>query len=244
MSITLVLFVIVLFFARTGFMWAMEKWAHSAAAQRTIIYQKPISHEQEQRENRSWPIIFASQSMGTAFYAWLGWIHFAEWNWWAIPIILVAHIVIVEPLYYAYHLLLHTSWLYKHHHVYHHLSIITEPRTSVSFTILEGLSYFFLFSIPPLVASLFGTLSLPLVFIYFIVFDFANYIGHMNFEFFPKWYKNSILKWVFYTPTFHSQHHKHFTQNYCLFMPIWDKLFNNVGKETDKIFTESLARKD
>jgi hypothetical protein len=27
-------------------------------------------------------------------------------------------------------------------------------------------------------------------------------------------------------------------------MPIWDKIFNHVGKETDKVFAESLARKE
>ena len=95
-----------------------------------------------------------------------------------------------------------------------------------------------------MVLSWFNLLSFSIFFIYGILFDIANYIGHANFEFFPRWYVRSRLKWVFYTPTFHSQHHKYFRQNYALFMPIWDKLFNTVGKKTDEVFVQSLDKKN
>ncbi|MDF3054509.1 MAG: protein 1, partial [Gammaproteobacteria bacterium] len=143
--------------------------------------------------------------------------------------ILGVHFFVVEPIYYIYHRLLHRRWFYKKHHVQHHLSRITNPNTSFTFTVLERLSYTLLFALPLLVANFLDCLTIPGFVIYLLVFDFVNSLGHFNFEIFPRWYQNSFLRYLFYTPTFHSKHHTKFNMNFALFVPLWDVLF-----KTDK----------
>lgn len=60
--------------------------------------------------------------------------------------------------------------------------------------------------------------------------------GHINFEFLPDWYHKSPLRWVFYSPTFHSVHHTKFKKNYSLFMPWTDILFKTaIYKNSEEI---------
>lgn len=41
---------------------------------------------------------------------------------------------------------------------------------------------------------------------------------------------------------FHSLHHTQFKTNYCLFMPIYDYIYNTVDKSSDILYTNSLKR--
>lgn len=154
----------------------------------------------------------------------------------------LTHVFIVEPLYYWYHRLLHIGKFYKKHHIYHHWSIIPSPLTSFTFTFLERLSYSVLFAIPLFIASILGYLSITGLFIYIIVFDFCNSIGHFNYEIFPKKYGELKVRWLFYTPTYHAQHHTRFHYNFALFMPIYDKLFGTYLPDTDNVFKEVCER--
>jgi sterol desaturase/sphingolipid hydroxylase (fatty acid hydroxylase superfamily)/predicted amino acid dehydrogenase len=145
----------------------------------------------------------------------------------------VFHATIVEFVYYWFHRLLHVSWVYKNFHQYHHKSINTEPTTGLSFEIAERLSYTALFSVAPLCVSLLGLQSYVTMFLYFIWFDVMNEGGHINFEVLPEWYHKSPLKYLFYSPTFHSVHHTKFKKNYSLFMPWSDILFGTaIYKDT------------
>lgn len=140
----------------------------------------------------------------------------------------IFHATVVEFLYYWFHRLLHVSWVYKNFHQYHHKSINTEPTTGLSFEIVERLSYTALFSIAPIGVSLVGYQSYATLFLYFVWFDVMNEGGHINFEVLPNWYHKSPLKWIFYSPTFHSVHHTKFKKNYSLFMPWSDILFGTA----------------
>jgi predicted amino acid dehydrogenase len=61
-----------------------------------------------------------------------------------------------------------------------------------------------------------------------MIFDVLNEGGHINFEVLPEWYFNSPLKWIIYSPTFHSLHHTKFKKNFSLFMPWTDLLFGTA----------------
>lgn len=50
------------------------------------------------------------------------------------------------------------------------------------------------------------------------------------------------LKYLWYTPTFHSLHHSKVHTNYCLFMPIYDYLFGTVCPATEKTYIEATSR--
>lgn len=85
------------------------------------------------------------------------------------------------------------------------------------------------------VAALYG-------YVFFI--DFMNNMGHCNFEFFPKKLFSYFpqLKYLSYTPSFHSLHHTKFRRNYSLFMPMYDYIYGTVDKSTDVIYETSLMR--
>jgi len=138
------------------------------------------------------------------------------------------HAVVVEPIYYAFHRLLHWQWFYKNFHQYHHKSINTEPTTGVSFEIYERVSYTILFAVSPLIVDQQGYSSYLSFALYYVWFDIMNEGGHINFEPLPNWWLNSPLKYVFYSPSFHSVHHTKFKKNYSLFMPYTDLLFGTA----------------
>ncbi|MCD9640702.1 hypothetical protein HAX54_026176, partial [Datura stramonium] len=104
--------------------------------------------------------------------------------------------------------------------------LFTEPITSVIHPFAEHIAYFLLFAIPTLTTVFTGTASLTSLFGYITYIDVMNNMGHCNFEFIPKWIFFIVppLKYLMYTPSFHSLHHTQFRTNYSLFMPIYDYL--------------------
>ena len=107
---------------------------------------------------------------------------------------------------------------------------------------MEHIMYMLVFSIPVVALMLMGCFSNTCYFIYFIIFDFLNLWGHCNFEFIPVKLYRSIpgLKYLLYTPSFHSLHHSQVHTNFCLFMPIYDYLGDTVDAQSDSLHEESL----
>ncbi|GFS33708.1 fatty acid hydroxylase superfamily [Actinidia rufa] len=64
-----------------------------------------------------------------------------------------------------------------------------------------------------------------------LVFDFLRCMGHCNVEIVPhRWFEIlPLLKYLLYTPTYHSLHHTEMGTNYCLFMPLFDALCNTMN---------------
>ena len=89
---------------------------------------------------------------------------------------------------------------------------------------------------------LLGGASTAMFYIYLIGFDILNCIGHCNFEFFPWWLYKAFppLKYLLYTPSFHSLHHSNITTNYSLFMPLYDYMYGTADPASDLLFKESL----
>ena len=236
-------YLIVLCFARAVCVYGIQFWVVNLKKLKNKIYDIDFRKNQLKREFW-WPLygevldslfIFLIYELGILTIAQ----HISALE---LLIYVFAHVFIVEPLYYWYHRLLHLRVLYKKHHIYHHWSVITSPTTSFTFTFLERISYSFIFAIPLICAGLFGYSSLFGMFIYIIVFDFCNSIGHLNYEIFPKRYGNSKMRFLFYTPSFHSQHHTQFHYNYSLFMPIYDKIFKTYFMDSDKIFYRACEK--
>ena len=205
------------------------------------IYRVPLRKGQSRRE-------FFQPLYGTimdaafllALYH-VGLLNFVAGNIYQYLIFLGVHAIVTEPLYYWYHRVLHLRKFYKKHHIYHHWSVITTPATSFTFTATERFSYTLLFGIPIIVASLCGVLSMGGLLIYLVMFDAINALGHLNHEIFPHWYGKSKLRYLFYTPTFHSQHHAKFNKNYALYMPVYDKIWGTYEPSTDAIFDSVIA---
>ncbi|CAB4269345.1 unnamed protein product [Prunus armeniaca] len=211
------------------------------------IVDKPLEFEQVDRE-RNWDdqIVFN----GILFY--LGSRHMPGaqqlplWRTDGVLLTILLHAGPVEYLYYWLHRALHHHFLYSRYHSHHHSSIVTEPITSVIHPFAEHIAYFTLFAIPMLTTILTGTASIISFAGYVTYIDFMNNMGHCNFELIPNWLFSIFppLKYLMYTPSFHSLHHTQFRTNYSLFMPIYDCIYGTMDKSSDTLYETSLKRKE
>ncbi|MGB0909053.1 MAG: sterol desaturase family protein [Nitrospirales bacterium] len=231
---------------RVGFVALLTRLSRSSWAEQQRIYKISIPPDQDDRE-QWWAVPFYIDAAGFALLTYGGLLQFTEWA--VFPTytqtvtgfiaLALAHTFIAEPLYYGYHLLLHKNPTLRRHHVKHHKATVPRPPSGYTFTVFERVSYLVLFALPVLIIGWLEQLTPVGFFAYFLVFDFLNSIGHGNVEFFPKWYVNSSLKWVIYSPSFHSLHHSRWEANYTLFMPMYDWLFGTVASESDVLFTHA-----
>lgn len=72
-----------------------------------------------------------------------------------------------------------------------------------------------------------------------------NNMGHCNFEHIPKWLFSMCppLKYLMYTPSYHSLHHTQFRTNYSLFMPFYDYVYGTMDRSSDTLYESSLVKK-
>ncbi|RDX61113.1 Protein ECERIFERUM 1, partial [Mucuna pruriens] len=88
--------------------------------------------------------------------------------------------------------------------------------------------------------------SMTAVFGYVTCIDFMNNMGHCNFEIVPTWLFNIFppLKYLMYTPSFHSLHHTQFRTNYSLFMPFYDYFYGTIDKASDQLHDSTSKREE
>ncbi|KAF3508178.1 hypothetical protein F2Q69_00001066 [Brassica cretica] len=98
-------------------------------------------------------------------------------------------------------------------------------------TLLESLMLCVVAGLPLIGSCLLGVGSISLIYGYAITFDFLRCLGHCNVEIFShKLFETlPILRYLIYTPTYHSLHHQDMETNFCLFMPIFDVLGNTLN---------------
>ncbi|CAI9781644.1 unnamed protein product [Fraxinus pennsylvanica] len=211
------------------------------------IVDKSIEFEQVDRE-RSWDdqIIFT----GILFYLGSIYLKGADnvpiWRTDGVVITILLHATLIEFLYYWLHRALHHHFLYSRYHSHHHSSIVTEPITSVIHPFAEHIAYFALFATPILITIRLGIISIVSSAGYIIVVDVMNNLGHCNFELIPNWLFSIFppLKYLMYTPSFHSLHHTQFRTNYSLFMPFYDYIYCTMDSSTDSLYEKSVQRKE
>ncbi|XVE90814.1 hypothetical protein DITRI_Ditri20bG0106500 [Diplodiscus trichospermus] len=211
------------------------------------IVDKGIEFDQVDRE-RNWDdqILFN----GILFYLANKYIpgasHFPLWRTDGFVLTILTHAGPVEFLYYWLHRALHHHYLYSRYHSHHHSSIVTEPITSVIHPFAEHIAYFALFAIPLLTSLFTGVASIFCYAAYLTYVDLMNNMGHCNFELIPSWLFSVFppLKYLMYTPSFHSLHHTQFRTNYSLFMPFYDYIYGTMDKSTDTLYESSLERKE
>ncbi|WOK95389.1 protein ECERIFERUM 1-like [Canna indica] len=217
------------------------------ANSRHCIVEKSLDFEQVDRE-RNWD----DQIILTVLVFYLGKMaipaasHLPWWDWKGVVIVALLHIGPVEFIYYWLHRALHQHYLYSRYHSHHHASIVTEPITSVIHPFAEEVAYFMLFAIPLVTTAVTRTGSIAAFVGYLTYIDFMNYMGHCNFEMVPKWLFSIFppLKYLMYTPSFHSLHHTRFRTNYSLFMPIYDYLYGTADDSSDELYEKSLREKE
>ncbi|KAK9059507.1 hypothetical protein SSX86_020211 [Deinandra increscens subsp. villosa] len=153
------------------------------------------------------------------------------WETKGLLAIVVIHVLVSEPLYYWVHrFFLHGNYLFTPYHSFHHSSTVPQPVTAGSTTFLEALLVTTVIGLPILGCSLSGYGSRSVIYGYVLVFDFLRCFGYSNVEIMPHWIYESfpLLKFILYTPTYYSLHHSEMKTNYCLFMPLYDAMWNTL----------------
>ncbi|KAK8661027.1 hypothetical protein V6N13_051929 [Hibiscus sabdariffa] len=156
------------------------------------------------------------------------------WNPKGFVTLLLLHVSVSEPLYYWAHRFLHESYLFTHYHLLHHSSPVLHPYTAGHATFLEHLILCVVIGIPMAGSILMGYGSTSMVYGYLAAFDFLRCLGHSNVEVVPhEWFnKLPFLRYILYTPTYHSLHHSQMGTNFCLFMPLFDALGNTLNSNS------------
>jgi len=156
---------------------------------------------------------------------------------------LLIHMGPTEFIYYWLHRALHFHSLYAMYHSHHHASFVPEAVTGSVHPFMEHLMYTANFAVPLLGTWLAGGASVAMFYVYLLGFDFLNMIGHCNFEIFPAWPFRVFpgLKYLIYTPSFHSLHHSKVHVNFCLFMPLYDWMYGTLDPNSWILFEKASA---
>ncbi|XP_047047694.1 very-long-chain aldehyde decarbonylase GL1-1-like [Lolium rigidum] len=161
-----------------------------------------------------------------AFYAFPLLRHLPGWDARGLLVAAILHVVATEPLYYLSHRAFHGGRLFARYHALHHSSRVPTPFTAGFATPLEHLVLGALVVLPLAGACAAGVGSAGLAFVYVFAFDFLRAMGSCNVELFPTGLFRAapFLRYIIYTPTYHTIHHTGKASNFCLFMPLFDRL--------------------
>lgn len=200
------------------------------------IFQEAIDFNQIDKE-RDWDnfIILEALIASLAIYLFPhGFASLPLWETKGIVAIVLLHVLVSEPLYYWMHRLLHGNDLFTHYHALHHSSTVPQPVTAGNTTFLEALLVATVIGLPIIGCCLSGYGSKSIIYGYIFVFDFLRCLGHSNVEIVPSWIFDyfPFFRYLLYTPTYYSQHHSEMKNNYCLFMPLYDAMWNTLNTKT------------
>jgi len=155
--------------------------------------------------------------------------------------LLLLHAGPTEFIYYWLHRALHHHKLYSAYHSHHHASFVTEPITGSVHPFMEHLMYTANFAIPLIGTWALGGGSIAMFYMYLLGFDMLNAIGHCNFEFIPRWFMRlPLMKYLIYTPSYHSLHHSRVHTNFCLFMPLYDHVYGTADVTSDELYEKAI----
>lgn len=208
------------------------------------IQTKGVKFEQVDREGHWDDYLLLHVLVATLVHALLpGFQNFPLFHGWGLVMMLLLHMGPTEAIYYWAHRALHHHYLYARYHSHHHASFVTEPVTGTVHPFAEHVLYTAIFAIPLLGTWLLGGASITMFYAYWLGFDFFNAIGHCNWEFIPTEVFRVCppLKYLIYTPSYHSLHHTQVTTNLALFMPLYDYLGGTVDKNSETLH-ESVRR--
>uniref|UniRef100_A0A0D9WSR1 aldehyde oxygenase (deformylating) n=1 Tax=Leersia perrieri TaxID=77586 RepID=A0A0D9WSR1_9ORYZ len=157
---------------------------------------------------------------------------------WAIALLL--HVAFSEPAFYWAHRALHRDPLFSQYHSKHHTFPVTQALTAGFITPLESLILTVAAWVPLAGAFLAGYGSVSLVYGHILLFDYLRSMGYSNVEVIShkKFEDYPSLRYLIYTPSYLSLHHREKDCNFCLFMPLFDALGGTLNSKAWKLQKE------
>ncbi|XP_066371410.1 very-long-chain aldehyde decarbonylase GL1-3-like [Miscanthus floridulus] len=176
--------------------------------------------------------LIAATAMGSPAFPGVSELRVWDPRGWGLALLL--HVTVSEPVFYWAHRALHRGPLFRQYHAKHHSSPVTQPLTAGFGTPLEALLLTLAMGAPLAGAFLAGAGSVSLVYGYVLLFDYLRCMGYSNVEVishkafaaFPP------LRYLIYTATYLSLHHREKDCNFCLFMPLYDALGGTINSES------------
>lgn len=183
-------------------------------------------------------LIFAL--MGTAIFSdvlrphTLIYLKVGEYGWGYLVFSVGLMVLLHDAYFYWTHRLMHTRLLYRRFHAVHHRSTNPTPWAAFSFHPLEaivegGIIFPIVFLIPSHPIALFLFMGCMTLF---------NVLGHVGYEFFPRWFTRLPPGRWLNTSTSHNLHHQDLRGHFTLYFRFWDVLCGTTGPE----YAKSLAK--
>lgn len=145
-----------------------------------------------------------------------------------------------EVWFYVTHRLLHTRALYRFH-AQHHVAQVTDPLTSLSFSLVERL----VLMTGGLGLVLLAMEVMPVtqagVMAYIVTNYILNVVGHGNTEWLPQRFVSSWAGRLFFTPTFHALHHARYQGHYGLYTVVLDRWFGTAFPDYPRVHAQARA---
>ncbi|TVU09596.1 hypothetical protein EJB05_43080 [Eragrostis curvula] len=191
-------------------------------------------------------LILQIMMAASAFYAFPSLRSLPLWDARGLAVAALLHVVVTEPLFYAVHRAFHSGHLFACYHSLHHSVKVPQPFTAGFATPLEHMVLGALMAAPLAGACAAGLGSVALAFGYVLVFDFLRAMGHCNVEVFPSkpFSALPVLRYLIYTPTYHTIHHTKREANFCLFMPLFDLLGGTLDDQSWEMQKQTRAGVD
>jgi Delta7-sterol 5-desaturase len=145
-----------------------------------------------------------------------------------------------ELWHYLSHVAMHTKALHFIHRE-HHKSRLTQPWTSVSFSLFEKLIFSFGILGGLAIVSRWQPLSAFGVFAYYVLYFYTNTLGHANFEIRRPGYYRRFMGRIFNSPSYHALHHARYVKNYGLITPWFDRLFGTEWFDVPDVQTRAAS---
>ncbi len=147
----------------------------------------------------------------------------------AIAVLVIACVLFDDAFFYWGHRALHTPRLYRRFHLTHHRSVDVNPLTSFAFHPVEAAItgapltlVAALIGLDPTVLVMWGYLSLV-----------NNSLGHLGFEWMPRWAQHLPILRLKTPSTHHNLHHEKVRGNYGLYFTFWDRIGNTEFADYD-----------
>lgn len=223
-----------------GYVVFKRRWLH-----RKIIASFPASQEvwREVRYSALSVLIFGMVGAATMLAARQGWtqmyrkidLHGMTWFWLSIGCAIVLH----DTWFYWTHRAMHHPRLFRWFHRVHHLSRNPTPWAAYAFSPLEALVQAAIFPLAMILIPM-HPYAFGLFMLWQIVFNIA---GHTGYEFHPRWFMKTPLRFIANTPTNHILHHETLRGNYGLYFNVWDRLMGTNQADYEERFVEVTSRR-
>ena len=187
-------------------------------------------------------LVFAVVGASTVLAARAGWtrvywsIDERGWGWFVVSVLLA--ILLQDTWFYWTHRAMHHPRLFVWFHRTHHRSTNPSPWAAYAFAPPEAVVQAAIF---PLVLIL-----VPIHLFAFVVFMVVqmtfNVLGHLGYEYHPRWLMDSWLGRVLNTPTNHAMHHESPRGNYGFYFNVWDRLMGTNQPDYEARFRAVTAR--